>query len=333
MAFKDKWRPRVDGVDDCDASAVNEIAEAVIANERGIGNKVDKEEGKGLSSNDYTDSDKAKVDATFKELGNVHTRMENKVDKVDGKGLSTNDYTNDDKKTVSSCVLRGTESGEVVLIDDAIDGKLSGELSAPNNPAQKLSDVGVYVGGLNLYNHADKEVNKNFNSSGVIVDVSTLYGNMASPANVSGYIPVIPLSTMTISHCNSWIFYDENANVVEFNNKSATIKRTITVPESATFMRFSYHTVDSGVSSAIYDDGTNVMAVLGSALPNSYIPFTGALSKCDLWEHWFTVQTTPPYISIATDTVGVVVTVEYVKDISKVIENVTRAIISLGGNV
>lgn len=30
MAFKDIWRPRVDGVDDVDSSAVNEIAEAVI---------------------------------------------------------------------------------------------------------------------------------------------------------------------------------------------------------------------------------------------------------------------------------------------------------------
>jgi hypothetical protein len=30
MAFKDEWRPRIDGVDDADSSAVNEIAEEVI---------------------------------------------------------------------------------------------------------------------------------------------------------------------------------------------------------------------------------------------------------------------------------------------------------------
>lgn len=30
MALKDTWTPRVDGVDDADSSAVNEIAEAVI---------------------------------------------------------------------------------------------------------------------------------------------------------------------------------------------------------------------------------------------------------------------------------------------------------------
>ena len=30
MSFKDTWRPRVDGIDDADSSAVNEIAEEVI---------------------------------------------------------------------------------------------------------------------------------------------------------------------------------------------------------------------------------------------------------------------------------------------------------------
>ena len=30
MALKDTWKPRVDGVDDADSSAVNEIAQAVI---------------------------------------------------------------------------------------------------------------------------------------------------------------------------------------------------------------------------------------------------------------------------------------------------------------
>lgn len=47
-----------------------------------LNNKVDKEEGKGLSSNDYTDTDKAKV-----------VTIDNKVDKVDGKQLSTEDFT------------------------------------------------------------------------------------------------------------------------------------------------------------------------------------------------------------------------------------------------
>ena len=58
-----------------------------------LGNKVDKVTGKGLSANDYTNADKAIVDA-------VTTNLSNKVDKVTGKGLSTNDYTNADKAIV-----------------------------------------------------------------------------------------------------------------------------------------------------------------------------------------------------------------------------------------
>lgn len=51
--------------------------------------KVDKEVGKGLSSNDYTTAEKQEV-----------AKVSNKVDKVVGKGLSTNDYTDDDMQDV-----------------------------------------------------------------------------------------------------------------------------------------------------------------------------------------------------------------------------------------
>lgn len=62
-------------------------------------NKVDKAEGKGLSSNDYNDTDKNKVknlpDDTNLELGK-------KVDKEDGKTLSSNDYSNEDKNKLAN---------------------------------------------------------------------------------------------------------------------------------------------------------------------------------------------------------------------------------------
>lgn len=53
-------------------------------------NKVEKDGNKGLSSNDYTNEDKQKVQS-----------ISNKVDKVEGKGLSTNDYTNEDKQKLN----------------------------------------------------------------------------------------------------------------------------------------------------------------------------------------------------------------------------------------
>ena len=74
---------------DVAASTLN----ALIATVNG---KVDKVEGKGLSTNDYTDEDKADVG----EIDGLVSTVNGKVDKVEGKGLSTNDYTDEDKADV-----------------------------------------------------------------------------------------------------------------------------------------------------------------------------------------------------------------------------------------
>ncbi len=69
---------------------VKNLAEVVLELNDLSTNKVDKEQGKGLSKNDYTDDDKSEVD-----------KIADKVDKEVGKGLSSNDYTNADKSKVS----------------------------------------------------------------------------------------------------------------------------------------------------------------------------------------------------------------------------------------
>ncbi|MCQ2463979.1 MAG: hypothetical protein MJ095_00190 [Oscillospiraceae bacterium] len=61
--------------------------------------KVDKAEGKGLSTNDYSDSEKAKLASAS---NGVATLQSTKVDKVEGKGLSTNDYSDAEKAKVSN---------------------------------------------------------------------------------------------------------------------------------------------------------------------------------------------------------------------------------------
>ena len=74
--------------------------------------KVDKVEGKGLSTNDYDDTAKEIVDGVTSALelkadkSDTYTKSEvnyalaNKVDKVEGKGLSENDYTDEEKAKV-----------------------------------------------------------------------------------------------------------------------------------------------------------------------------------------------------------------------------------------
>jgi len=76
--------------------------------ETSLGQKVDKVTGKGLSTNDYSDGDKAKL-AALPTADALSTSLAGKVDKIEGKGLSTNDYTTTEKDK-----LAGIEEGAQV---------------------------------------------------------------------------------------------------------------------------------------------------------------------------------------------------------------------------
>ena len=51
---------------------------------------------------------------SFDTLGEMETAINNKVDKVDGKGLSTNDFTNTDKAKLNSALQSYTETDPTV---------------------------------------------------------------------------------------------------------------------------------------------------------------------------------------------------------------------------
>lgn len=75
-----------------------------------ISNKVDKQTGKQLSTEDYTTEDKAL-------LYGYEAKIMEKVDKVDGKGLSTEDYTTEDKNKLYDY------EGQINSKVDKIEGK------------------------------------------------------------------------------------------------------------------------------------------------------------------------------------------------------------------
>lgn len=115
-----------------------------------LSGKVDKADGKVLSSNDYTTAEKNKlsgiaegankttVDTALSSSSTnpvqnkaVNTALGNKVDKVTGKGLSTNDYTTDEKNklaglvnyslpTASASVLGGVKVGSGLSISSGV---------------------------------------------------------------------------------------------------------------------------------------------------------------------------------------------------------------------
>lgn len=80
-----------------DAALASKVNNGDMTN--ALSGKVDKESGKGLSSNDYSDSEKAKVASAS---NGVATLQSTKVDKVEGKGLSQNDYSDAEKAKVSN---------------------------------------------------------------------------------------------------------------------------------------------------------------------------------------------------------------------------------------
>lgn len=133
------------------STSTNPVQNKVV--DTALGKKVDKETGKGLSTNDYTATDKAKV-ANLPD--NTTTALEGKVDKVSGKGLSTEDYTSTEKAklegieenannyslpTASDTTLGGVKIGANVTV--APDGTISVtalEWENINNRPTKLSE-------------------------------------------------------------------------------------------------------------------------------------------------------------------------------------------------
>ena len=95
-----------------------EVAEAL---NEAIGNKVDKVEGKGLSTEDFTTEFKAILENLPTITADDVTNWNNKVDKVEGKGLSTNDFTDELKAKLEGMngVRYGTE-----IPEDIKDGEL-----------------------------------------------------------------------------------------------------------------------------------------------------------------------------------------------------------------
>lgn len=147
-----------------------------------LNTKVDKVTGKGLSTNDYTDSDKNKLlgiengaqvndvtsvnsmtgDVILEKddfgLGNVdntsdedkpistatQTELDDKVDKVSGKGLSTEDYTSSEKTKLS-----GIESGAQVNTVASVNGDTGSVVI-------EKSDIGL--GSVDNTSDSDKPV-------------------------------------------------------------------------------------------------------------------------------------------------------------------------------
>ena len=167
--------------------------------------KVDKVSGKGLSTNDYTTTEKTKLEgietgATKTTIDSslssssanpvqnkvINSALGNKVDKVSGKGLSTNDYTTTEKTKLegiedgannyslpiaSASILGGIKVGDNLTIGS--DGKLSAVQGTYTLPIASATVLGGVKVGSNL----------SINSSGVMSATDTTYDLATTTSN------------------------------------------------------------------------------------------------------------------------------------------------------
>ena len=165
--------------------------------EQGLGGKVDKIEGKGLSTNDYTTTEKNKladiesganktiVDAALSNNSEnpvqnkvINSALTNKVDKVDGKGLSTEDFT-----SVLKDKLDHIESGaNKTIVDSAfnlssenpVQNKVvAGRFNAMQAEVDKIKEYGVPKYGVSGIGNSATTLTRIFDAVGATAQVGT----------------------------------------------------------------------------------------------------------------------------------------------------------------
>ena len=196
-----------------------------------IANKVDKVTGKGLSTNDYTDSAKSlleetvpqeldRIDAKITEVeGNVYSNFKNKVDKVAGKGLSTNDYTDAEKIEVAK--VSALPYATLSLED--YDTRKRGYIAADGEYTASGSWFSYYF-------YIDKYPIKKINAK--------LYSNSTAAYSIAFYSAKDSIASNLISGIKPTA---AGANLISFDN--------VSVPENAALIVISTRFA-SGASSA-----------------------------------------------------------------------------------
>lgn len=110
-----------------------------------LNTKVDKVEGKDLSSNDFTDDLKTKLEGLSNYNDNeLKASIENKVDKITGKGLSTEDYTSEEKTKLAGLInYNDTE------IKTSLNSKAnSADVYTKSEVDNKVSSIYKYKGSV-----------------------------------------------------------------------------------------------------------------------------------------------------------------------------------------
>lgn len=188
-----------------------------------MGNKVDKVEGKGLSTNDYTTAEKTKlsgiadganktvVDSSLSSTSTnpvqnkiINTALASKVDVVSGKGLSTNDYTTTEKTKLAGIA----EGANKTTVDTALS-------STSTNPVQNKA-VYTALAGKSDTNHTHSYAGSS-SVGGAATSANKLNtnaGSVTQPVYFANGVPVATTYTLAKSVPADAVFTDTTYSAI-----------------------------------------------------------------------------------------------------------------------
>lgn len=263
--------------------------------------KVDKEEGKMLSSNDYTDEEKIKL-SDLPTGEDIENRFKSLTDDITAPGDNV------------ANAIKNTVSGVQLVINDL---------------SPVTHKMNLMVSGKNRIKN-DWETGWINTTTGVN---QTVGSNMI---RTKGYTAIAGGKTYCLSVDFSKIgsisvyFYDENKKFVSRTALSSIATKAQT-PTRAKFLRVSADApldilmqFEKGTQATDFEEYINPQTVKVTVNEEEYIPD----------EYGFVdVKSSYPKVNISSDNELAEIQCTYNKDINKVIGELTNAIISLGGNV
>ena len=178
-----------------------------------LDDKVDKETGKGLSTNDYTSAEKTKL-AGLSNYDDTEVRglIADKVDKETGKGLSTNDYT-DSEKTKLSNIESNAEVNDIDVI------KVNGTTQTITNKSVNIT-VPTALSDLN-----DDSTHR------VVTD--TEKSTWSGKANMSDIPDVSSFITKNVNDLTYYTLSTDTGSTIELSIDSSTYVMTLNLKNSA----------------------------------------------------------------------------------------------------
>ena len=177
-----------------------------------LATKVDKVQGKELSTNDYTTAEKTKLAAItgtntgYQDLSgyattadlnskanaaDVTTALATKVDKVQGKELSTNDYTTAEKTKLAA--ITGTNTGDQDLTGYATTADLNSKANTSDVTTTLATKVDKVQG---------KELSTNDFTTAEKIKLAAITGTNTGDQDLSGYATTADLATIILPITN-----------------------------------------------------------------------------------------------------------------------------------